>query len=73
MWPSRPRLGEGRSGSPSRGRLGHMVDRLRSESRRKQVRPRGKGCGMDWGHVEIGPLLTVLADELTDPEVRRAA
>jgi len=71
MWPSRPRLGEGRSGSPSRGRLGHMVDRRRLGSRCKQVRPRSKGCGMDWGDVGFSPLLTVLAEELTDSEARR--
>jgi len=66
MWPSRPRLGEGRWGSPSRGRLGHMVDRLRFGSRCKRARPRGMGCGMDWGDVGLNALLMALADELTD-------
>jgi len=28
---------------------------------------------MDWGDVRLNALVTVLADELTDPEVRRAA
>jgi len=48
-----------------------MVDRLWFESRCKRARPRGKGCGMDWGDVALIALPVVLADELTD--TRRVA
>jgi hypothetical protein len=43
------------------------------ESRCKQLGLRIKGPGMDWSAAGLNALLTILADELTDPEVRRAA
>lgn len=52
---------------------GYQIGSGQVESRCKQVGLRIKGCGMDWSDAGLNPLLTVLADELTDPEVRRAA
>jgi hypothetical protein len=52
---------------------GYQVGSGQVESRCKQLGLRIKGCGMDWSEAGLNAVLTVLADELTDPAVRRAA
>ena len=50
---------------------GYQVGSGNVESRCKQLGLRIKGAGMDWSERGLNAVLTVLADELTDPGVRR--